>query len=53
MRAILGYIEGMEGEVSFEEYYGSEKTAKPPIRSLLVNYLNTGFWEQRSIGSGE
>ncbi|MCF6171565.1 MAG: T9SS type A sorting domain-containing protein [Bacteroidales bacterium] len=50
---VPGYIEGMEGDVTFEEYYGSEKTAKPPIRSYLVNDLNTGNWELRTIRSGE
>jgi len=50
---VAGYMEGMEGEVTFEEYYGSEKSTMPPIQSYLVNSLDTDTWVKRTIQTAE
>ena len=49
---IPGYIEGISGEVTFEEYYDSLKSFKPAIKQYFVNNKN-GNWEKRTINTNE
>jgi hypothetical protein len=50
---IPGYIEGMSGDVTFEEYYDSLKSGKPKIKEYFVNNIKTRTWEKRIINTGE
>ncbi|MCD4773621.1 MAG: T9SS type A sorting domain-containing protein [Bacteroidales bacterium] len=50
---VPGYIEGMSGEVTFEEYYDSLKSNKPAIKQYFVNNNKTGTWKKRTINTNE
>lgn len=50
---IPGYTEGISGDVVFEEYYGSQKSANPEIDEYLVRNKNTGSWKKRAINTRE
>ncbi|MAE09075.1 MAG: hypothetical protein CL661_09990 [Bacteroidetes bacterium] len=50
---IPGYTEGISGDVVFEEYYGSQKSANPEIDEYLVRNKNTGTWRKRTINTRE
>jgi len=49
---VPGYIEGMSGDVTFEEYYDSLKSHKPAIKEYFVNNKNGNF-EKRTINTSE
>lgn len=50
---VPGYTEGMNGEVVFEEYYGSEKQGAKTKREYLVNKIHTDEWYRRTVHSNE
>ncbi|RLD57734.1 MAG: hypothetical protein DRJ05_09195 [Bacteroidetes bacterium] len=50
---VPGFTEGFEGEVTFEEYYGVEKSGKPALTSYYVNNAETRTWDKRSIHTSE
>lgn len=50
---VPGYIEGMTGEVSFEMYYDSLKSAAPAITEYFVENPNNLIRERRTIYTSE
>lgn len=50
---VPGYVEGMDGEVSFELYYDSLKRAMPPITEYYVKDPEKPWKQKRTIHSTE
>ena len=50
---VPGYVDGMNGEVSFELYYDSLKTGRKAHTDYLVRNPETSRWDRRVIHTGE
>ena len=50
---LQAYTEGLNGEITIDEYFGSDKSTRPRIRQYMVLNKNTLRREKRSIHTSE